>query len=60
MSHLLLAWRVWSPTAEEIWTKVFEVLELLIREDHPFRDFNIQQLLNISLVNKLLMICLVS
>jgi len=56
---LLLAWKIWEKAEDGIWILVFEALELLIRPEHPHRSFNIQQLQNANLIEKMLMICLV-
>ena len=60
VSTLLLAWRVWERGPVQVWHMAFRALELLVREGHPHQQFNARQLQNIGIVDRLLLICLVS
>ncbi|XP_023931174.1 lysosomal-trafficking regulator-like, partial [Lingula anatina] len=55
--EILLAWKVWDKGNVEVWHLCFVALEELIKEQHPYREFNRQQLHCAKTVDKLLVTC---
>ena len=60
ITDLLLAWRVWDRAPLGVWKTAFEALELLVSGSHASCAFNVKQLQSAAIVNRLLLICLVS
>lgn len=60
ITDLLLAWRVWEKAPVEVWKTAFEAMELLVSRSHASCAFNVKQLQSVAIVNRLLLICLVS
>ena len=60
ITDLLLAWRVWDRAPLSVWKMAFEALELLVSGSHASCAFNVKQLQSAAIVNRLLLICLVS
>ena len=60
ITDLLLAWRVWDRAPLGVWKSAFEALELLVSGSHASCAFNVKQLQSAAIVNRLLLICLVS
>ena len=56
---ILLAWRVWERADSRVWHVGLQALAALVRGDHPHRGFNVQQMQNALLVNRITMIFLV-
>ncbi|XP_033121073.1 lysosomal-trafficking regulator-like isoform X2 [Anneissia japonica] len=54
--YLILAWKLWETSEEGVWETLYHAVEVLIREDHRHRSFNIAQLQSLNIVDKLLMI----
>ena len=57
LEQVLLCWRVWERASTMVWQMGLQSLDLLIRESHPSRAFNMRQLYNGDIVNKILTIC---
>ncbi len=60
ITDLLLAWRVWDRADVDVWKMAFEALELLLSGSHASCAFNVKQLQSAAIVDRLLLICLVS
>ena len=60
ITDLLLCWKIWDKADLEVWSTAFSVLEVLLSGTRPSCDFNIKQLQSSAIVNRLLLICLVS
>ena len=60
VTNVLLAWRVWEKTESPVWQTAFKAIEILLREDHPHRSFNIRQLQSAGMIEKMLNMCIVS
>ncbi|XP_030854757.1 lysosomal-trafficking regulator isoform X6 [Strongylocentrotus purpuratus] len=56
-TQLLLNWRVWDRATKGAWRILLEGILALIRHDHPFYSFNINQMQRVGLVQKLFTIC---
>ena len=56
LHDLLLNWRIWDKTDEDIVLLMFRSLASLIREDHPYQAFNIKQLQSIGVVSQIFII----
>ncbi|XP_071961754.1 lysosomal-trafficking regulator-like isoform X2 [Antedon mediterranea] len=54
--YLILAWKLWENAEHGVWETLYHVIEVLIREDHRHRSFNVAQLQSLNIVDKLLMI----
>ncbi|XP_068087878.1 lysosomal-trafficking regulator isoform X2 [Hyperolius riggenbachi] len=57
LEHLLLDWKIWSKAEAGVWETLLTSLEILIRDNHPHKVFNIKQLLKASVVNHFLLAC---
>ncbi|XP_069810685.1 lysosomal-trafficking regulator [Dendropsophus ebraccatus] len=57
VEHLLLDWKVWSKAEVGVWETLMTCLELLIRDSHPYKVFNIRQLLKARVVHHFLLAC---
>ncbi|KAG8260670.1 hypothetical protein J6590_091786 [Homalodisca vitripennis] len=53
---VIRAWRQWARTPGCLWT-LFQALQALLRDDHPFREFNAAQFNRARLVDSLLLFC---
>ncbi|KAK6183248.1 hypothetical protein SNE40_010762 [Patella caerulea] len=59
VDQLLLHWRVWEySVTPDVVDLLFKALQLLVREDHPLRDFNIKQFQAGNVLNKIFSIYL--
>lgn len=56
-TQMLLNWRVWDRATKGAWRILLEGILALIRHDHPFYSFNINQMQRVGLVQKLFTIC---
>ncbi|XP_063958609.1 lysosomal-trafficking regulator-like isoform X1 [Lytechinus pictus] len=56
-TQMLLNWRVWDRARKGAWRILLEGILALIRHDHPFYSFNINQMQRVGLVQKLFTIC---
>lgn len=57
---MLLSWRAWEESADDVWLMAFHALNSLVRTDHPHRNYNIEQLCRAGVICKLLDICKVT
>ncbi|KAM9317348.1 lysosomal-trafficking regulator [Gastrophryne carolinensis] len=57
LEHLLLDWKIWSKAEAGVWESLLSALEVLIRDSHPYKIFNITQLLKASVVHHFLLTC---
>ncbi|KAM4040946.1 lysosomal-trafficking regulator isoform 3-T3 [Anomaloglossus baeobatrachus] len=57
LEHLLLDWKVWSKGKVGVWETLMTCLEILIRDTHPYKVFNIKQLLKAKVVHHFLLAC---
>ncbi|XP_077145213.1 lysosomal-trafficking regulator [Ranitomeya variabilis] len=57
LEQLLLDWKVWSKGEARVWETLMTCLELLIRDTHPYKVFNIKQLLKAKVVHHFLLAC---
>ncbi|XP_073416193.1 lysosomal-trafficking regulator isoform X2 [Dendrobates tinctorius] len=57
LEQLLLDWKVWSKGEAGVWETLLTCLELLIRDTHPYKVFNIKQLLKAKVVHHFLLAC---
>ncbi|XP_070578950.1 lysosomal-trafficking regulator-like isoform X2 [Ptychodera flava] len=55
--ELLLAWRLWYDSDPEIWETLLDGFNILISDEHPYREFNIKQLQCAKTVEKILLTC---
>ncbi|XP_056422915.1 lysosomal-trafficking regulator isoform X3 [Hyla sarda] len=57
LEHLLLDWKIWSKAKVGVWETLMTCLEILIRDNHPYKLFNIKQLLKARVVHHFLLAC---
>lgn len=58
---VLYGWRDWEPGGQsEVMLQMFQALLILLRDDHPYREFNAAQLNRVHFVNSLFQFCKVS
>ncbi|XP_066461496.1 lysosomal-trafficking regulator [Eleutherodactylus coqui] len=57
LEHLLLDWKIWAKAEVGVWEALMSSLEILIRDTHPYKLFNIQQLLKAKVVHHFLLAC---
>ncbi|XP_075718563.1 lysosomal-trafficking regulator isoform X2 [Rhinoderma darwinii] len=57
LEHLLLDWKIWSKAEVGVWETLMASLEMLIRDTHPHKVFNIKQLLKARVVHHFLLAC---
>uniref|UniRef100_A0A8C5M6R0 Lysosomal trafficking regulator n=1 Tax=Leptobrachium leishanense TaxID=445787 RepID=A0A8C5M6R0_9ANUR len=57
LEHLLLDWRVWEKAEVGVWETQLTALEVLTRDTHPQKVFNIRQLLKARVVHHFLLAC---
>ncbi|XP_063773674.1 lysosomal-trafficking regulator isoform X2 [Pseudophryne corroboree] len=57
LEHLLLDWKIWSKAEAGVWETLLTALEILIRDNHPHKLFNIKQLLKARVVHHFLLAC---
>lgn len=56
---VLGAWRQWARTPSALYT-LLQALQALLRDDHPYREFNAAQFNRAQLLDSLLLFCKVS
>ncbi|XP_075057049.1 lysosomal-trafficking regulator [Mixophyes fleayi] len=57
LEHLLLDWKIWSKAEAGVWETLLTSLEILIRDNHPHKLFNVKQLLKARVVHHFLLAC---
>ncbi|KAG8583312.1 hypothetical protein GDO81_008368 [Engystomops pustulosus] len=57
LEKLLLDWKIWSKAEIGVWETLMTSLEILIRDTHPYKLFNIKQLLKAKVVHHFLLGC---
>lgn len=57
LEHLLLDWKIWSKAEEGVWEMLLTSLQILIRDNHPLKVFNIKQFLKARVVHHFLLAC---
>ncbi|XP_072265185.1 lysosomal-trafficking regulator isoform X2 [Pyxicephalus adspersus] len=57
LEHLLLDWKIWSKAEAGVWETLLTSLQILIRDNHPFKVFNIKQFLRARVVHHFLIAC---
>ncbi|KAM3931239.1 lysosomal-trafficking regulator [Leptodactylus fuscus] len=55
LEHLLLDWKIWSKAEVGVWKTLMTSLEILIRDTHPYKVFNIKRLLKAKVVHHFLL-----
>ncbi|XP_063299447.1 lysosomal-trafficking regulator isoform X3 [Pelobates fuscus] len=57
LENLLLDWRIWAKAEVGVWETLLTALEILIRDTHPQKVFNIKQLLKARVIHHFLLAC---
>ncbi|KAM5163021.1 lysosomal-trafficking regulator [Mantella aurantiaca] len=57
LEHLLLDWKIWSKAEDGVWEMLLTSLQILIRDNHPLKVFNIKQFLKARVVHHFLLAC---
>ncbi|XP_018413216.1 PREDICTED: lysosomal-trafficking regulator [Nanorana parkeri] len=57
LEHLLLDWKIWSKAEAGVWETLLTSLQILIRDNHPLKVFNIKQFLKARVVHHFLLAC---
>lgn len=59
ISTILSSWKEWSRSVQEneVLGVLFAALHTLLKDEHPFREFNVSQLNRVRMVDGLLSFC---